>query len=67
MAGENSIQANTCPLEITSNQVVFCLVANTAKETDTTGTPPELNSVVSELVVLSDPGLGFVLLWVLGL
>ena len=67
MAGENSIQANTCPLKITGNQVVFCLMANTAKETDTTGTPPELNSVVSKLVVLSNPGLGFVLFRIPGL
>ena len=62
MAGENSIQANTSTLEITSDQIVLCLVTNAAKETDTTCTPTELNRVVSKLVVLGNPGPGFVLL-----
>ena len=66
MAGENSIQANTGTLEITSDQVVFCLVANTAKETDATGTPTELDRVVSKLVVLGNPGPRFILLRILG-
>ena len=52
MTAKDGVQSNTRTFKIPRDEVVLCLLSSSAKETDSTCAPSELDRVVRELDIV---------------